>query len=481
MAASVATPLQDERFLVLDALGQGGMARVYRAFDRIEQRMVALKVQHRHEPGGPAHPLAAEFEAWSRLDHPNIVRALELGHSRSGPFHPRTPYLVLEHVDGRPLADALRPGRETSAMLERVAVQLLQGLAHVHIAGYVHRDLKPSNVLVARSPRGRRFKLTDFGLAVPRGRRSEPGRISGSLPFVSPEALLGLPLDGRSDLYGLGILLFQLAVGELPAPRAGPAELLRWHLSGPEVDPGQRRPDLSDRLARFIRRLCARRREDRPADACRALEQLGVAVAAPQAPAEPCARRAERAALRLALDAVRLGALRVLRLPGTPEIAEALRREMRIWSQVHGLEFQRVAGGRSPLARAVLQRLLQRSSDAERWVEAYRLRELLPLRLLGGLPVLDQEGAPAILPGEVAHGARRLAAFLIESAAERSAVLDIDPAAMRDPLVAAVVRRLQHLARQRRGPRQGRGGLLLLCREPLGALARAATATPVTD
>ncbi|HKQ63061.1 MAG TPA: serine/threonine-protein kinase, partial [Candidatus Polarisedimenticolaceae bacterium] len=261
-----ATPaLQDGRYLLLAALGRGGMAAVYRAFDRVGQRLVALKVPSVPEPPGPGHSLSVEFAAWSRLAHPNVVRLYELSWARSGPFPPGEPYLVLEHVAGGPAHRALPAGRSGPARVEALVTEVLRALEHVHGAGLLHRDLKPSNVLL---PAGRGpAKLTDFGLAAPLGTREEPGRINGSLPYVSPEALLGQTLDGRSDLYSLGILLYQLVTGRLPLPGAGPEALVRWHLSGPPPDPRAVRPETPERLARFILRLTARSPAARPADA----------------------------------------------------------------------------------------------------------------------------------------------------------------------------------------------------------------------
>ena len=257
-----ATPLLDERFLLLEALGQGGMGAVYRAFDRAEQRLVALKVLTETAPAGPGHPLATEFEAWSGLDHPNIVQAYELGVTATGPIPEGTPYLVLEHVHGGPAHRMLEAGRLDASQAESVAHQVLAALDHVHGSGYLHRDLKPANLIV--QPDRLRLKLTDFGLALPIGESREVGTVSGSLPYVSPEALLGLPLDERADLYGLGILMFQLVTGELPVPNGGARDVLRWHLGGPPADPLRIRPGTSPRLARFIRRLTTRDRSSRP-------------------------------------------------------------------------------------------------------------------------------------------------------------------------------------------------------------------------
>src|SRR5262249_29487425 len=160
--------------------------------------------------------------------------AYEMGRAASGPFPRGTPYLVLELVRGAPVHRALRAGAEPTPVLEELARRLLRALGHVHAAGLVHRDMKPGNVLVgAVRRRLGRVKLTDFGLASESGKAGVPGRISGSLPYVAPEAILGFALDGRADLYALGVLLYYLAAGRMPLVTRAPDRWLRWHLSGP--------------------------------------------------------------------------------------------------------------------------------------------------------------------------------------------------------------------------------------------------------
>lgn len=459
----MATPLVDERFLLLEALGRGGMGSVYRAFDRAEQRLVALKVPSDPAPSGPGHPLSAEFDAWSRLEHPNIVRAYELGLSASGPLPAGTPYLVLEHVRGGPAHQMLQAGRVEAQLAESVACQVLAALEHVHASGYLHRDLKPGNVLVDSGRR--RLKLTDFGLAVPVGQSREAGVISGSLPYVSPEALLGLPLDERSDLYGLGILLFHLVTGELPVPNGGVQEILRWHLSGPPADPAQIRPQLSMRLVRFIRRLTSRDRSERPTSAREALQLLGV----DQPNGRPKAGvrvigRAERAALRLALDAVRLGSVRVFRLPRAAGAGAALLSEVSVWAQIRGMRFHRLGGAapeaRRSLARLVVSGLVERGTEGAACARRFGLERFLPLRFVGGVAVLDRPDACCNPP--LAEAASGIAEFLLVSNRDRPAVLFLERPARDEPLLGEVTRRLIRAGRRRTGLDPTRGGLLLL-------------------
>jgi len=463
MPVSSLSPLQDDRFLVLSSLGRGGMASVYRAYDRIEQRVVALKVGTDDQQAGPAHPLSAEFEAWTRLQHPNIVEAYELVTASRGPLQDGTPYLVLEHVDGLPAHESLRPGRESPDAIEELTVQLLRGLEHVHAAGLVHRDVKPANLLVSRHGR---LKLTDFGLATNAGTADEPGQISGSLPYVAPESILGRPLDGRTDLYALGILLFQLATGQLPVPRERVEDLLRWHLGGPPADPRRHCPRFPPRLARFIRRLTARDPQERPASASDALAMLGAPAPAADplvdgfaAPVDP----AMRVRLRLALDAARLGARRSFKLDAGPCDDGRLLAQLRAWTQMFGLVFYDLGQTRAPegmaLVRLVMRLLIDRGDEAAASIGRFGLDRSLPVTCLEGIPV---SGRPRTDLPDRAKAAIRIADFLFDSSHQRGLVLLVDPLRVRCALTRSVVALLRRRLRRPWPARPGRAGLLLL-------------------
>ena len=460
MPPTYSNAMQDDRFLLLRALGRGGMASVYRAFDRVEQRIVALKVLRRGETHGPGHPLAAEYEAWTRLRHPNIVEAFELAVARHGPIDPGTPYLVLEHVEGRPLDHGREMRRLAPAEIEQVGLQLLRGLEHVHAAGLVHRDVKPSNVLVASAGGCACYKLTDFGLAVERGSADEAGRVSGSLPYVAPESLLGRGLDSRADLYGLGIVLYQLATGRLPVAPARVEEILRWHLAGPPADPRRIVPRFPARLARFIRRLTAREPGERPRDPAEALILLGESPR--RVPRSADVGPATRASLRLALDAVRRGEGRCFRLPDPGDGSPHLAAQLRAWAHVFGLAFHEIGGGPEGLepclVRVVQHLLIDRGGEARDCVERFALDRVLPLRRVGGVHLAD--GARLERP-LVPEAAPRIADFLIESAARRGLVLLASPARLACALTRRVVATLaRRLARY--GRAAGCAGLLLV-------------------
>ena len=462
---SIPNALQDDRYLLLGSLGRGGMATVFRAFDGVEQRLVALKVQHDDGAAGPAHPLSSEFDIWSRLDHPNVVRAYGLGVARRGPLDDGIPYLVLEHVDGGPLHRRFANGGIRADTLERIAIDVLRGLHHVHASGLVHRDLKPANVLIEDDPPS--AKLTDFGLALPCGDCETPGVVSGSLPYVAPESLLGRPLDCRTDLYSLGVLLYRLATGRMPGPPHDVEALLRWHLAGAPADPQLVRPRFPSRLARFIRRLTERDPGARPRDAAAALELLG-ARPTPGAAGSGCAGLAERgrrARLRLALDAVRLGARRRFVLPHDTGAALSLVRQARVWSYTHGLTLLDLQAG---VERAVLTLLL----DARQGPVATRLRRhglerWLPLGSLAGVPLLDHDRAS---PDGGPEAARAVTAFLLDAAVAAPLVVLGARGAGATRLAAAVTLELDRgLAPIQDAPNAARRGGLLLLRPPATA------------
>ena len=457
------SPVLDARFLVVEALGRGGQGTVFRAYDRLTRRDVALKTLHAGPDLDPVHPLVAEFAAWSRLRHPHVVRAYELGRATSGPLPPGTPYLVLELVRGLPVHRAMRAGAAPPEAVEELARRVLRALDHVHRAGLVHRDLKPGNVLVGLGRHGPgRVKLTDFGLASPSGLAGAPGRISGSIPYVAPERILGLPLDGRADLYALGILLFYLSTGRLPLIARSPQRWLRWHLAGPAADPRAVRAELPARLSDLIVKLTARDRDARPPTAAEALALLG-----PAPPAAPCASASHlsasaRAALRLALDAARAGTSREIVLPRRAAEARAARQELAAAAAGMGLTVHTLRRRPSGVAEVVLTLLLGRGTEATATVARHGLARGLPLAFVGGVPVWDRDTrADVVGPRALAVVARGIAAFLVAEARRRPLVLAVEAGAMGQPLAEAVVRLLRRTV-STPSPRSGLGLLLAL-------------------
>ena len=235
--------LVDRRFLILRRLGRGGMASAYQAYDCRQGRRVVLKAIEEAGAWRPDHPVVQEFEAWSAMHHPGIVRAIEMQIAVCGPLRRGMPYLVLEEVVGDSIERTQPRGGWRVKHLRRLTIELLDALSHLHGRGWVHRDIKPANVL--RSLDGC-VRLTDFGLAVRQGHRDEVGMLSGSLPYAAPEGLLGRPVDRRSDLFSLGVLLCRLAAGERWTPISTEQTLVHYILGRPLPRP-RRHPAVVER------------------------------------------------------------------------------------------------------------------------------------------------------------------------------------------------------------------------------------------
>jgi len=281
------------RWLLTGLLGRGSTSTVYRGFDLVAERLVAIKAfaGAGRQPGCRARgrPDAAagvalrraqrEFRDQARLRHPNLVEILELGETESGPLPAGSPFFTMELLEPAPLPTGLTAPPEPER-LAWLAMDLLSALGCLHAHGLIHNDVKPSNVFLDRRSEGRaRGKLGDFGL-VSRGQRpcSASGALSGTLHYLAPEAISGARRDARTDLYSLGVVLFEAATGSLPFNDADPAAALEWHMRGARPDPDPR-PALSPALARTVARLLQARPENRPSSAREAWD--GIAAAAP--------------------------------------------------------------------------------------------------------------------------------------------------------------------------------------------------------
>ncbi len=260
------------RYFVSRLVGRGGMGQVYRANDVALDREVALKVLDRSLLSDPTmvQRFQREGRAASRLKHPNCITILDVGQAEDG-----TLFIAMEYLAGRPLSRFLADEAPVDAdRAVRIVAQILAALADAHASGIVHRDLKPSNVMIeTRRDEPDFVKVLDFGLAKLTGagqgapQLTGSGIVCGTPGYMSPEQARCEALDGRSDLYAAGVILYELLSGRLPFD-AGTAV----GFAGPSAAPiplRQRRPGLevAPRLEALVERALSSNRADRPASA----------------------------------------------------------------------------------------------------------------------------------------------------------------------------------------------------------------------
>jgi len=276
-------------YLILDLLSVGGMGRVYRAEQRVLGRTVAVKIIHPHllSDENSALRFMTEARAASQLNHPNSVSVIDFGRTDDG-----QPYLVMEFLRGKDLARlAYDEGPLSFSRIVDILRQVLFALSEAHEMGIVHRDLKPENILCESLRRGGdHVKVVDFGLAKLKQDTSmpnvtSPGIVCGTPDYMAPEQGRGDPIDGRTDLYGVGVILFQLLTGRLPFEAESPTQVVMMHLSIPVPDPNQVAPErnIPEPLVDVVNRALEKDAKNRYQDALEfadALKQAIDAVAA---------------------------------------------------------------------------------------------------------------------------------------------------------------------------------------------------------
>jgi pimeloyl-ACP methyl ester carboxylesterase len=266
--ASLDEPLELGRFVVQRQLGSGGMGSVYLALDRDLSRQVAIKVLHATEADGFGR-FRREAIATARTSHPNVVQIHELG------LDAKAPYIVMEYLPGGPTSRlAVVPWRRACRIVQSAA----SGLGAAHAVGIVHRDIKPANLLLISSD-GDEVKVADFGVAKLTGAEplTQDGAIVGTIGFLSPEQIHGRVVDARTDIYALGVTLFQFLTGR--APFGGtPAECLAAAASRSVPDPRTLVPDVPANVAALVAQMCALDAEVRPADGATAAEALAAVL-----------------------------------------------------------------------------------------------------------------------------------------------------------------------------------------------------------
>ena len=270
------------RYRIERRLGEGGMSYVYLAHDLNADRQIALKVLSPRlvrDPGS-AERLRREAAIAMRLDHPNVCSILGIGETPEGLI-----YLVMPYLPGEPLSEhEIRQGPLGVAEGIPLLLQICRGLEHAHELEIVHRDLKPENVMLVPDEKvtdGTRAVVMDFGLA--KERRAEPevvkltqtGIVLGTPEFMSPEQIRGKPLDGRSDVFALGVLAFEMFTGRLPFAGKSPQDLMLARLKGEPLRLRAVRPELPAKLEAALDRALA----FDPAGRFRSMGELGAAFA----------------------------------------------------------------------------------------------------------------------------------------------------------------------------------------------------------
>ncbi len=247
-----------DRYRIDSLLGQGGMGAVYKGHDPNLLRDIAIKIMHAQlarQPDFQARFLQ-EARTAARLDHPSIVQVHDFGQARS------LLYIVMEFIPGDNLSQLLKGLQAARKWIELPeSVQLVRHVCltvdYVHRQGVLHRDLKPDNIMLKSEPSDQlpyRPVLTDLGLAkLAEGEQmTQGGIILGTLAYMSPEQALGEPVDERSDVYSLGVLLYELVVGRLPFPIKTRSQAIRYHTQETPPAPRSVRPDIPEPIERVI-------------------------------------------------------------------------------------------------------------------------------------------------------------------------------------------------------------------------------------
>jgi eukaryotic-like serine/threonine-protein kinase len=250
----------DQRFRVDAVIGRGAMADVYRALDLETQRDVALKIMKRSLSSDPStkQRFSREADVQAKLRHRNVAALLATGVTEQ-----REPYLVVELLRGKTLRHVIKSEvRVAPRKAASYTWQALQGLSAVHQIGVLHRDLKPANIMLEPSPGPvERVVLIDFGFATLEGaaKLTQQGTVVGSLTYIAPERLRGELPDRRSDLYAIGVILFEMLSGAPPFRAASDLELVELHLDAPP-------PPLDPAIPESLRAIVSHALSKQPAD-----------------------------------------------------------------------------------------------------------------------------------------------------------------------------------------------------------------------
>lgn len=259
--------MQLDEYRLESLLGRGGMARVYRGLDVNLNRYVAIKVidiPHRAEEEY-VHRFKREAQAIAQLDHPNIVRLYRFGEVKAGPCDDSVLYMAMQFIEGADLQFVLDSYRKDGEYIEskearRIIREVCEALDYAHAKGIIHRDIKSSNIMLNKEGRA---IVTDFGLAM-LSTQATRGEIFGSPHYIAPEqAMSSAKAVPQSDLYAVGVILYEMFTGVLPFNADEPLELALMHMTNPVPSPREICPELSEELAAVMLKALEKRPEDR--------------------------------------------------------------------------------------------------------------------------------------------------------------------------------------------------------------------------
>ncbi len=264
------------KYVIIERLGRGGMAEVYRAYHENLDRYVAIKALHAFLADDPEFKTRFEREAQNvaKLKHPNIVQVYDFDYDEASESY----YMVMELVEGSTLKDILlalgeRGERMPLAEAVRIVREAASALAYAHSRGMIHRDVKPANLMLDHD---RRVVLTDFGIAkiVTGAQFTASGGMVGTPAYMAPEQGLGQPGDERLDLYSLGIILYQLTTGRLPYEAETPLATILRHVNEPTPSARAINPDLPELVDQIISKAIAKEVENRYQSAAELIADL---------------------------------------------------------------------------------------------------------------------------------------------------------------------------------------------------------------
>ncbi len=265
------TPRTLGRYQIVSLLGAGGMGRVFKALDPIIGRTVAIKTLtvdlEADQLADFKQRFFREAQSAGRVSHPNVVTIFDIGEADGVAF------IAMEYVEGRTLRELLH-ARAPLAVDEacRIAAEVAHALEAAHKHGIVHRDVKPDNIMLA--PDGG-VKLMDFGIArLPDGVRTKTGLVLGSPSYIAPEGIVGKPVDGRSDIFALGVALYEMLTGVVPFRRPDVTAVLYSIVNDAHEPPSRHNPRVPAVFERILARALAKHPDDRYQDAAAFAREL---------------------------------------------------------------------------------------------------------------------------------------------------------------------------------------------------------------